>query len=259
MQPRVLPGLTVAVDYYNIKIKDAITSFNNEDILAQCYDNDVAPAQNPFCAEIARNPNTGQLAEVIQREFNLAGFEVEGIDAAVQYRTSLDGIGLPGRLDLRYDATHLLRQDFTFEGLNGLETDDQLGELTNGTFEYRARASLAWSDGPVRLRWTVQYFDDILDSRERLEAYQALLQARPDAEFPLFLRIGEVWEHDLYMSYDVPFGEAREFRFFAGVNNLFDRVSPFLPTGTDSGRQTNYHNAYDVAGRRFYAGARLQF
>jgi len=260
VQPRFIPGLSIAVDYYSIDIADAITSFNNEDILAQCYDNDAPLSENPFCAEITRNPNTGQLAEVIQREFNLAGFNVEGIDVAVQYTTPLEGIGLPGRLDLRYDATHQLKRDFLFNGLTGLELDDQLGELTNGSFDYRARGSVAYRDGPLRIRWTVQYFSEILDSRERLEAYRELLQTLPNAEFPLFLEIPEVWEHDLFLSFDVPFNDdASEFRFFFGINNVFNEVSPFLPTGTDSGRNANYNSAYDVAGRRFYTGVRLEF
>lgn len=257
--PRFLPGLTVAVDYYNIQIEDAINSFGNNDILRQCYDSTVAREDNPFCGFIARNPNNGQLTEVVQLQFNLAGFDVEGIDVGVRYRTDLDGIGLPGRLDLRYDATHLLKQDFIFEGLDGLEVDDQLGELTNRTFKYRARGSIGYSTDNMRLRYTATYFGKIRDSNELREEYLEELANNPNAEVPLFLNIGDVWEHDVYASFDVPVGEDREFTFFGGVNNLFDRVTPFLPTGTSSGRQANLNTAYDIAGRRFYFGVELDF
>lgn len=96
--PSFLPGFSLAVDYYDIQIKDAITSFTNQDILTQCYDSDMARDQNSFCADITRNAMTGQLSEVIQREMNLAGFNVAGIDVAARYRFGLDGlVGAPGR------------------------------------------------------------------------------------------------------------------------------------------------------------------
>src|SRR3546814_2684471 len=62
---------------------------------------------------------------------------------------------------------------------------------------------------------------------------------RTDTLFPYttlfrsFLNIGDVWEHDLFLSFDVDSG-GRDFRLYGGVNNLFNSISPFLPTGTDA-------------------------
>lgn len=258
-QPRFLPGLVVTVDYYNIKIDDAITSYNNEDLLRLCYDTTIARVDNPFCADIARNPNTGEISELIQREFNLAGFDTEGIDVSVQYAFDLeDSLGLPGELSLRYNATHLLKQDFSFAGLDGIEVSDQRGELISRTFKYRARGTVSYEVDGLRLRYTANYLGKIRDSNQRLEDYQLLLQTVPGAEYPLFLDIGDVWEHDIYASYDFDLGGS-EIRLYGGVNNLFDRVSPFLPTGTVSGRLTNINTAYDLSGRRFYLGVRMDF
>ena len=258
-QPTFAPGLLLSVDYYNIKIDDAITPYTNEDLLRLCYDTTLARADNPFCADISRNPNTGEISELVQREFNLAGFDTEGIDVSAQYGFDLDGVvGLPGSLSLRYDATHLLKQDFSFEGLNGIEVSDQRGELTSRTFKYRARGSMTYEHGGFRLRYTANYLGKIRDSNQRLDDYFELLETNPDAEFPLFINIGDVWEHDIYASYDFEMGPA-ELRIYGGVNNLFDDVSPFLPTGTTSGRLTNINTAYDLSGRRFYLGVRMDF
>src|SRR3546814_1050357 len=57
LAPRFAPGLTIAVDYYDIRIKDAIDAYSNRDIQLQCYDTDVPQADNPFCADITRNAN----------------------------------------------------------------------------------------------------------------------------------------------------------------------------------------------------------
>ncbi|MDP3079495.1 MAG: TonB-dependent receptor [Brevundimonas sp.] len=259
-RPRFVDGLTLAIDYYDISIEDAITEYSNQDLLIQCYDSDLAVSANPFCADIRRNPNNGQISEVIQRQFNLAGLNTSGIDVAVQYRFDLeDRFGVPGEWDLRYDATHILEQEFVFEGLAGTVVTDQKGDLSAGSFEYRARGSLAWENAGFRLRWTTTYYGETLDSRFRLNQYNQLLQTVPGAEFPLFLEIDSVVEHDLYAGYTFE-ADGGEMRIYAGVNNVTNEISPFLPTGdVFSGRLTNYNGAYDVAGRRFYLGLTLEF
>src|SRR3546814_11539092 len=75
---------------------------------------------------------------------------------------------------------------------------------------------------------------------------------------PYYLNIGDVWEHDLFLSFDVDSGD-REFRLYGGVNNLFNSISPFLPPGTHPGRLTNQNGVYANAGRRFYIGATVKF
>lgn len=258
LRPRFLPGLTISADYYNIEIRDAITSYTNDDLLRLCYDTTTASGSNPFCSDISRNPTNGFLTAINQRELNLAAQKVAGIDVAFDYRTRLSGVGLPGTITMRYDGTHVLKQSFSFNGLNGIETTDQLGELVSQSFKYRARGSIAFENDGFRIRWTAKYLGKIRDSNQRLRDYQQLLATVPNAEFPLFLNIPAVWEHDVNLSFDVSEGE-RRMRFFGGVNNVFDKTSPFLPTGTSSGRLTNANATYDLAGRRFYAGVRVEF
>lgn len=257
--PRFIPGLTLAVDYYDIRIKDAIDAYSNRDIQLQCYDTDVPQDGNPFCADITRNPLNGQIVSLVQRQANLARFDTTGIDVAFNYRFRLDDlVGIPGRFDLRYDGTHVLKQKVSFEGVDGIVTNDLAGDLADGSFKYRARGSLAWTLDNFRIRWTTTYYGKINDSNILRDQYQALLATNPAAEVPIFLNIGDVWEHDLFLSFDVESG-GREFRLYGGVNNLFNSTSPFLPTGTEAGRLTNQNGVYDIAGRRFYVGATVKF
>jgi len=257
--PRFLRGFSLAVDYYDIRIRDAIDAYSNLDIQLQCYDTDVPQAENPFCADITRNRNNGQIVELVQRQVNLARFDTRGIDVALNYRFRLkDALGVPGRFDLRYDGTHILRQKVTFQGAEEIVTNDLAGDLAEGSFKYRARGSLSWKLDNFRIRWTTTYYGKINDSNQLRDRYLALLETNPDAEVPYFLNIGDVWEHDLFLSFDVDSG-GREFRLYGGVNNLFDSTSPFLPSGTESGRLTNQNGVYDIAGRRFYVGATVKF
>ncbi|HMO74940.1 MAG TPA: TonB-dependent receptor [Sphingopyxis sp.] len=257
--PRFIPGLTLSVDYYDIRIRDAIDANTNRDIQLQCYDTDVPRAENPFCADITRNPVNGQIAQLVQRQVNLARFDTRGIDVALAYRFRLDdALGIPGRFDLRYDGTHVLKQKVEFQGLDGLVVNDLAGDLAEGSFKYRARGSLGWRLGDFRIRWSTTYYGKINDSNILRDQYRALLATNPNAEVPMFLNIGDVWEHDLFLSFDVKDG-GKEFRLYGGVKNLFDSTSPFLPSGTNSGRLTNQNGVYDIAGRRFYAGATVKF
>ena len=259
LAPRFVPGLTIAVDYYDIRIKDAIDAYSNRDIQLQCYDTDVPQADNPFCADITRNANNGQIVELVQRQVNLARFDTQGIDVAFNYRFRLDdALGIPGRFDLRYDGTHVLKQKVQFQGVEGIVTNDLAGDLAEGSFKYRARGSLSWKLDNFRIRWTTTYYGKINDSNSLADQYAALLETNPNAEVPVFLNIGDVWEHDLFLSFDVDSG-GKEFRLYGGVNNLFNSVSPFLPSGTESGRLTNQNGVYDIAGRRFYVGATVKF
>lgn len=256
--PRFLPNFTLAVDYYDIRIRDAIDAYSNLDIQLQCYDTGVPRDQNPFCADITRNPVNGQIVELVQRQMNLARFDTRGIDVAANWRFTLPGF-LPGTFDLRYDGTHILKQEVSFEGVTGTVVNDLAGDLAEGSFKYRARGSIAWRIDQFRLRWSSTYYGRIKDSNILANRYEELLATNPNAEVPQFLNIGDVWEHDLFLSFDIRPDSGPDFRLYGGVNNLFDSISPFLPSGTESGRLTNQNGVYDIAGRRFYVGATMRF
>lgn len=257
--PTFLRRFTLSVDYYDIRIKDAITAYGNQDILSQCYNSDLPTSANPFCGDVTRNPNNGQLSGITQREFNLAGFRTAGLDVAAEYRFDLKDIGIPGRWSVRYDATHLLKYETSFVGLTGLVKTDERGELVSGTFKYRARGSLSWRSDDLTLRWTAIYYGKIYDSLTRLNEYRTFKAANPNAEYPLFLNIPAVWQHNVYASYNLKMS-GTSLRLYGGITNVFDKTSPLLPAGDVlSGSTNNYNPTYDVAGRRFYFGATLNF
>lgn len=93
MAPAFLEGFNLAVDYYDIKVTDAIGSLSNEDILAECY-NSSNPygADNEYCQDITRDTE-GQITQVIQQEQNLNDIVTRGVDIAMAYEWQLDGYG----------------------------------------------------------------------------------------------------------------------------------------------------------------------
>src|SRR3546814_1777178 len=118
-----------------------------------------------------------------------------------------------------------MKQKVSFAGIDGTVTNDLRGDLRDGSFKYRAQGSLSWRLDNFRIRWTTTYYGKINDSNVLRDKYRALLATNPDAEMPYYLNIGDVWEHDLFLSFDVDSGD-REFRLYGGVNQLFNSISP---------------------------------
>src|SRR5205085_2114845 len=75
IRPSFIPGLTATVDYYNIKITDAITTPSASDVIGLCFNNvTAASATDPNCTGIRRNPGTGGLSGNPATTFGLPRF-----------------------------------------------------------------------------------------------------------------------------------------------------------------------------------------
>jgi outer membrane receptor protein involved in Fe transport len=108
LKPRFLPGFNATVDYYNIKVKDAITNPTPGDLIDACFN---APSPtNPDCTVIQRNPITGGLEgdpATTQGLFspltNLGKIFTDGIDVTANYRRGLGTlIGAPAKINLSF-------------------------------------------------------------------------------------------------------------------------------------------------------------
>lgn len=256
LSPSFVPGLVLSVDYYNITVDNVIELFDNELLLSNCYDSDLAVGENPFCARIARDLDNGEVVQIRQFETNSDKLATSGLDFGLQYRMDLDGLGMPGRLDFSGNATHVLKHEVTRLG-ETIDTRNSLDEAD--AYKWRAVGSVAWRHDGFRIRYKAEYFSPVLDSRERLLDYQELLEELPNAEEPLFLRYPAYWEHSISANYEFDLG-GTEMQLKAGVNNLFDKISPFAPDGdVRTGRRANFNRNYDVRGRRFYLGLEARF
>lgn len=241
--PETVPGLTLVADYYNIKIKDAITSVSTQNTISLCYSATDFP-NNKFCDVITRNA-VGAITEVINFQENLNEEIVSGIDASVLY--SFETGFVPGEFDIDFRYSHYFKQEVSFEGIGGtILTSTQLGELNNGNDEFRGK--LGYRNGGLRAVYTVTWLDGGVDDIAN--------DANPGDD--RFFRASAQQFHRIYLAYN--FGEDDQFRIYGGVNNLFNNFGPFLPTGLDYGSSYNLDNALnDVVGREFYVGVRARF
>lgn len=163
----LLNDLTLTVDYYDISLSDAIAVVDGITSINKCYNldgsNPTYSAANPFCSNVVRPGGDGR-PTMLQRYFNLGGYETSGVDVAVT--TNMD-IG-PGTLQLSSAWSYLL--DFEVQTLPGTPWRDFAGTVNLPTAsvpampEWRGISSASYQidDFDVGLRW--RYVDAMADS-----------------------------------------------------------------------------------------------
>lgn len=268
MAPSFIDGLQLAVDYYNITIDDAISSFSNEDIIQYCYDSSLDFGDdNPFCNDINRDAS-GQINAVNQRVYNVDSIETSGYDVAIGY--SYD-FGAGGEIRFKGDWTHVLDWTQTDQTPDGLKSTSYHGDLASDIFKDKASASLAWYyDDAWRVRWSTQFkgsvvadqseYDDWLDymAANDEECAAATDDCILDPE-PLdddFYNLSSQFVHNLSISYTFDLPKAGQLRFFGGVNNIFDNKGPFMAIGGRGNFDSNYGGG---KGRFAYLGGEFRF
>jgi len=274
LAPDFLKGFRVAVDYYDIKIEDAIAQIDNADIIEQCYNSDMAfGSDNNFCNDITRN-SEGQIIEILQRSFNVDEERTRGYDIAMAYDYDLGDFGA---LKFKADYTHVIEHSKTFETNDGKQTNHYVGDLDNGIFKDKLSASVTWYyDDAWRVRWSTKFKGSVVDSLDRKETYYAALDENGDGgyftenaaacdagedtcienpEAPAFYNLPSYVKHNLSVSYTMSLKNDGEVRFFGGINNIFDNNGSFILGG-----RGNYDSEYGGGmGRFFYAGAEAKF
>lgn len=245
--PRAVPGLALSVDYFRIKVRDAIGTIPRDVSIGQCLETGGAE----FCNNVLRDTNTGRLTTINSQLANIADLKTSGVDVALRYNRPL-GLAANDRLDLNVYYTYLISlEKRAFAGAPLEENRGQLsgdGRLGAG-FKHKGSARLGYTLNNVTLSWQVNYLGKIQDT----------LGGYGDEALDNLNTVGDAFYHDVQARFGV--GEKETFEFYVGVDNLFDRAPPFLPSGFASnvtGTETAA-DTYDPFGRRFYAGARVRF
>ncbi|WP_324699880.1 TonB-dependent receptor [Novosphingobium sp. RL4] len=247
VNPGFLPGFQASVDYYDIRVKDAISALSNTNQMLECY-SDAEGYGNRFCDAITRDAE-GQITRLVNQQENLDELRARGIDVAVAYQFRPEVI--PGNIQFSLNYNHRLELGTKYQGIASQSSENWLGEV--GTSKDSAKASLAWNSKRFMLKWTTVYIGKAVDSNEAAASFAAA-----GITDPLFLNVPAYWRHDLSFRITPPLANPN-LRIFGSVRNVFNKYGPFLPDGTESGSQYNYNSVYGVTGRSFTLGAQFQF
>jgi outer membrane receptor protein involved in Fe transport len=285
LQPDFLPGFSASIDYYHIKVTDAITSPTPLDAIAACFGSDpqnpAAGAENTAaCTIIRRNPLTGSLAGdptttpgLFLTTSNLGRLKTDGIDVTMNYNTDLGF----AKLALSFAGNWTHSNTFNANVTSPISFDRECVGFISGScgslqpeFSWTQRTTLSFDNVDLSLLWRhlSSFRQEPLDVINNFEAYSGPFPSN-NSNLPGAPQQGAFGNRNTgfipsfdYFDLATRIGVGDNLTLTLTVANLFDKKPPL--TGQDIG-STSYNSGntfpstYDALGRTFRVGARLRF
>lgn len=248
----MLSRLTASVDWYAIKVKDAIGSLSIVNAFQFCFNsggsNPTYDAGNYYCSLLTRSSASGVPTNPVQPLLNLGQFETTGVDVQVDWSFDFADTALsraPGSMSLNVALGYT--DQFKIQNLPGAAVYDYAGtigtgvESTAGTAHPKWKsvtsANYTWGPASLGVRW--RWIEAMENSARVVSPTSTSRGVKAYNAFDLNGRVELPWDASL--------------RF--GVNNLLDKAPPQV--GDTEG---NYDpQNYDVLGRSYYVGLRKRF
>lgn len=264
VQPQFLPGFSLSVDYYDIKVDGIIVSLGAQTIANSCYDQPTL--DNVFCEQFTRfrGPGTGPNGELpgqilgntlIQAPLNFASRERSGIDVNLTYRRDFG----PVELNTNLIYTHVLKVSDFQDPINPDFENRILGEVGDPQDEFRLDVDLSYNEFTFGYR--MRFIGE--QTVATYEATNGLQDRAPEnSDFSDIEEVPIITYSDLRFEWNLGdrTGIANDLRFYVGVDNVFDRRPPLGITATGAGPgAVGNAGVYDVRGRAFYSGFRARF
>ena len=275
LQPSALSGFSASLDYYNIKIKDAITSATPGDAINACYGNITAASVNdPNCTVIRRNPLTGGLDGDSQTTpglylplSNSGKLSTDGFDLAVNYKRDI------GFADFSYAFNGNWTRSSKFQAIPTSLNRECTGYYSANCasiqpeWSFSQRFTLGFEDVDVSLLWRYlsksqfepqQIADDL---QSAIDAGCANPETTDDDDCmvnPEFRKIPAKHYFDLTTRFMV----TDNLSVTLTAQNLFN-TKPKVVGGSVGSTSYNsgnvYPSTYDALGRRYGVAVKLKF
>ena len=247
--PHFIRNFSVSVDYYNVKINNAIGAVSGLNPLIQsiCLG---SGGSSPYCALVVRpiSYNSTAAANFPTLNYslsqNIAQVHAKGIDFEANYRADLGELGLSGVLSLRGLWTHQPVTKTTT--IPGAVTTNASG--TQAVPKDKVNFTAAYRLGALSFDVLERFYSSVHQS-----ANPTLVFAIPN--------VPAYWQTDVNLSYDLKVGGATA-TAFVNVSNLFNAKGGIFQdpgyTGSIGLRYPSVNYA-DVIGRYYTAGIRFKF
>ena len=255
--PTFVKGLSISVDYFDIKVSDYIGGVGADLAITNCVQN------GTFCNLVHRDA-AGSLwitpqGYIVDTNLNTGSVQTKGLDFNLNYRFNLDDIGLKnmGRVAIAGVGTYL--DSYTTEPLPGFPKYDCAGYYgskcgtPNAQWRHKIRATWTtpWFNG-LALSGQWRYFDAV-----KLESTSSNVQLAGDVyaqESPLKA------QNYFDMTATLKVKDNYTLRF--GINNVFDKDPPvvgsaYCPSGQCNGN--TFPQVYDALGRYVFAQISAQY
>ncbi len=237
--PSFLRGLSLSVDYYDIRIRNAIVTASTQSVVDRCNDGNIS-----FCPDVVRNA-AGVITTVFRLPRNFASERARGLDIEGSFNKDLSdwASGLSGRLNLRVLATHYISRTLD----DGVSIDQSVGENSGSLPNWRIQSSIGYDSETFGAQVTARSVSGgVFDKR-----YTSATLADNHIPGATYFDLALIFKlRDLGGS-----GE-----FFLNVDNVFNRDPVNVPPqGQQFAIAGVNATLYDTLGREFRAGVRFRF
>lgn len=259
---------SLAVDYFDIRVKSEIAQLGSNNIVNGCYDSDNF-ATEPLCDLFERGLGSDPYAitNVFDKYINIAAQRNSGID--VSFRAEQD-LGSLGALTLLADMTWQIKDDTRLLPTSPLtSTNGEAGSPKwvgdfRATWNHPSGFSLFYSMNVIGATSDQGDFDarnggPCLTSFNRQDP-------GPADDLPVYgtycpdLTLATTFYHNVSVSQEIADGR---FEITAGIRNLFDTRPPRLSVLNGSQVTTlgpvAYASQYDFSGRRIFVNVSAKF
>lgn len=245
--------LSIALDYYDIKIEDTITGIGAPTILRTCLDTGLATV----CDLIQRGPNGDIWLDdnnyVVNTTQNFGELATSGVDLNVGY--GFEALG--GRFFTNFVGTYILEQESS--PLPGVpDTEFDCAGLINEscrTQDWRHIANVRYSrdSWSVNLRW--RHFGSVAYEDTR---GNPIVPEGPDDDVTdrLLSARGGIGGYN-YIDVSGSLALADNIDLTLGINNIADKEPPLV--GVDNATNANAPGGYDQLGRFIFSSINVRF
>jgi iron complex outermembrane recepter protein len=282
LQPSFAPGFSLSVDYYNIKIKDAITTPTSGDLINDCFTGlSATSATNTACTIIRRNPVTGGLdgdpattQGLFQPLSNLGRLSSKGVDVIAAYSRDLGFAELASNFVFNYTQSSKFQAtptSYNRECVGYFSANCSFTGSMQPKFQWSWRNTLTVDKIDISLLWrhidkmTFEGQASNFLARGFTAANNTLYSGTLPAAFGSFagqaVNFNNIKAAD-YFDLTLRFNVSDNISFTTTVQNLLDKQPPIIGSsaGTTAFNSGNtYPSTYDALGRRFAAAVRVKF
>jgi iron complex outermembrane receptor protein len=245
LQPPILRGFNATIDWWDIKLKGAISMIGAQAIVDSCIEG----GDPILCSRIHRDPN-GSLwlgnGYVDNRQANLGSLKVRGIDGSANYSVPL---GRLGSANFEFRGSYVLHWIVDNGGLSRPYDCAGLFGAPCGMqprWKHTARATWVTSHSiSLSLQWrhlggvSLAALDPKFDLTDEVSPAYSKLRAQSYFDVATVFRVRKAFELRL------------------GVNNVLDRQPPLVVSNTAAGdgpyNGNTYPEWYDPLGRYIFA------